>query len=517
MAHYFDMAWISVALVLVGALAAAVPAARRRALWLTGGLTLIGAARTAFTGEVTWSLLAVALGLARHGGCPAGPARPVSSPRCACRRTPPPPPRTPNGGAAARRRPRRPPGWPSRRRWLRPRCWRRRSASSRCCGVDGWTSAGGGSLPVDVVVGDDATPRRRARRCSAAGRAAGSAGCSWPSAPPPRPPWERRPSRCWPVATDAHGAGRGAPAELAWVPGFLPLVTLLPAAVTPTAGRSGGAGGGRSRPRRPVLATAAGAAAPGGLRGPDPDHQPSPRPRLATVLFPLGGVLCARVGPRGAREPVVRLRRSTGLARRQVVVLLVAVAGAVAVSLVTWQLLPPAPAPPCQAAAVGLLPVAVGSAITRPRLYELDLAVCRALVLASLGACLAGVYLTVFALLTRPAAGGGAGAVRGRGRRHRTARAPAGRPAPRGVDRLFYGERADPYAFLSAVASSLRSRPDLREVPRPSAPRRSARCGCPPPRCAGPGADATGPHGQPAGRRAASTLRHRGGRSAASP
>lgn len=63
MAHYFDMAWISVALVLVGALAAVVPAARRRALWLTGGLVLIGAARTVFTGEVTWSLLAIVLGV----------------------------------------------------------------------------------------------------------------------------------------------------------------------------------------------------------------------------------------------------------------------------------------------------------------------------------------------------------------------------------------------------------------------------------------------------------------------
>ena len=62
MAHYFDMAWISVALVLVGALAAVAPAARRRALWTTGGLVLIGAARIAFTPDVTWSLLAVALG-----------------------------------------------------------------------------------------------------------------------------------------------------------------------------------------------------------------------------------------------------------------------------------------------------------------------------------------------------------------------------------------------------------------------------------------------------------------------
>lgn len=63
LAHYFDMAWISVALVLVGALAAVVPAARRRALWTTGGLVLIGAARTVFTGEVTWSALAIALGV----------------------------------------------------------------------------------------------------------------------------------------------------------------------------------------------------------------------------------------------------------------------------------------------------------------------------------------------------------------------------------------------------------------------------------------------------------------------
>jgi hypothetical protein len=62
MAHYFDMAWVSVALVLVGALAAAVPGARRRVLWLTGGMVLIGAARIAFTPDVTWSLLAVALG-----------------------------------------------------------------------------------------------------------------------------------------------------------------------------------------------------------------------------------------------------------------------------------------------------------------------------------------------------------------------------------------------------------------------------------------------------------------------
>ena len=63
MAHYFDMAWICVALVLVGALAAVAPAARLRALWTTGGLALVGTARIVFTPDVTWSLLAITLGV----------------------------------------------------------------------------------------------------------------------------------------------------------------------------------------------------------------------------------------------------------------------------------------------------------------------------------------------------------------------------------------------------------------------------------------------------------------------
>jgi len=48
----------------LGVVAALVPSARRRAYWLTGGLVLIGATRMAFTPDVTWSLLAMALGAA---------------------------------------------------------------------------------------------------------------------------------------------------------------------------------------------------------------------------------------------------------------------------------------------------------------------------------------------------------------------------------------------------------------------------------------------------------------------
>jgi hypothetical protein len=60
--HYFDMAWISVALVLAAVAAATVPAARRLALGAMLGIAVVGAARYAFTPETTWSLLAVGLG-----------------------------------------------------------------------------------------------------------------------------------------------------------------------------------------------------------------------------------------------------------------------------------------------------------------------------------------------------------------------------------------------------------------------------------------------------------------------
>lgn len=74
--HYFDMVWISVALVLAAVAAATVRDARRLALWAMLGVALVGAARFAFTPDTTWSLLAgglgavgaVAAGLPRRAG-----------------------------------------------------------------------------------------------------------------------------------------------------------------------------------------------------------------------------------------------------------------------------------------------------------------------------------------------------------------------------------------------------------------------------------------------------------------
>jgi signal transduction histidine kinase len=330
--------------------------------------------------------------------------------------------------------------------------------------VDGWAAAGGGSLPVDVVVGTTyplvgalvLAGRRPSRRLGWLLLAVGAAAALTVVATT--------------VALLADAPTRTALLAVhlqswLWVPGFLPLITLLPLLYPD--GRPLG-----PRWRWAVWAaaagmalTAAGAAAfPQVFDGPVPLEHPWTSAAVATVLFPLGGVLSGLSVLAGIASLVVRLRRSTGLARRQVVVLLVA-AGTVVVSLATWQLLPAPAGTGVQAAAVGLLPVAVGVAVTRHRLYDLDLAVCRALVVVSLGGCLAGAYLTLFALLDAAAPGG-------TGVPSAVAAAATGllvHPLAvrlsRGVDRLFYGERADPYAFLSTFSASLRTRLDVPEVP----------------------------------------------------
>lgn len=64
MAHNFDMAWVVLTVVAMTAVAATSAAARRLAVPAGAGLAFIGAARWVLTAEVTWSVLAVLLGLA---------------------------------------------------------------------------------------------------------------------------------------------------------------------------------------------------------------------------------------------------------------------------------------------------------------------------------------------------------------------------------------------------------------------------------------------------------------------
>ena len=83
--------------------------------------------------------------------------------------------------------------------------------------------------------------------------------------------------------------------------------------------------------------------------------------------------------------------------RRQVAVLLVTAAVLVVDTLLQPLLSWPVGAL-TQAVAVALVPVGIGVAVTRHRLYDLDLAVCRAIGGLSLAVCLAGVYVSLFLL-----------------------------------------------------------------------------------------------------------------------
>jgi signal transduction histidine kinase len=162
----------------------------------------------------------------------------------------------------------------------------------------------------------------------------------------------------------------------------------------------------------------------------------------------------------------VRLRASTGLRRQQVVVLLVA-AGLLLVVSAAQGLLPAPVNTLVQAGAVVLVPIAIGVAVTRHRLYELDVAICRALVGASLAVCLAGTYVTVFALARAVApAGSAAGTAVAAGVTGVLVQ-PLARRLSAGVERLFYGDRADPYAVSARLAFRLTERGlDVAEVPQ---------------------------------------------------
>jgi signal transduction histidine kinase len=255
-------------------------------------------------------------------------------------------------------------------------------------------------------------------------------------------------------------------AGTAWVPGFLPLITLLPLAFPDGL-----------LPGRPWRVLAWASAAGIALATVAVSLYPEPvqgRVRLdevvvsepaASLLMPVAVVLLVAGGIGGLANLVLRLVRARGLVRRQVVVLL----GAAAVLLADVLLQPYLPSPAgvlSQAVAVALVPVAVGVAVTRHRLYDFDLAVRHALAGVSLAVCLAGLYVAAFVLLD--AALGGRTAIASGLAAGLTGLLvlPLATRLTRGVDRLFYGDRADRYAVLAAFSATLRERLDIAEVPQ---------------------------------------------------
>jgi signal transduction histidine kinase len=272
-----------------------------------------------------------------------------------------------------------------------------------------------------------------------------------------------------PAATDAARLWAQLQSFL-WVPGFLPLLTLvpllypdglLPGRTWRWAARASVAG---------IVALTVGVALyDESLAGRVEVPKLVTAPVLAQSLSLLAALLLVPAVAVAVVSLVLRYRSARELVRRQVVVLLVASATLVVVT--AGQGLVPSPVDLlAQAAAVALVPLAIGIAVTRHRLYDLDLAVCRSLVVASLSACLLGAYLSAFAVIDAVVGTFGhdhsaLGAALAAGVTGAVVQ-PLGRQLTAGVDRLYFGHRADPYVVTSHLAARLTSvDADLADVP----------------------------------------------------
>ena len=105
-----------------------------------------------------------------------------------------------------------------------------------------------------------------------------------------------------------------------------------------------------------------------------------------------------------------------------------------------------------------LVPVSVGIAVTRYRLYDIDLVINRALVYGVLGLIVAAAYLVLATALGRLAGGEGSPATATVATVIAALVALAARQAvQQAIDRLLYGRRGDPLAVIGSVARRLES------------------------------------------------------------
>ena len=250
-----------------------------------------------------------------------------------------------------------------------------------------------------------------------------------------------------------------------WVPGFVPLLTLVPLLYP-----HGRLPGRRWRPAAAAALVGMGLLAAGSALYPETYDgrvavaKPVTAEAPAQWLMAAAAVVLVPAVLAAIAALVVRARSSEGLVRRQVVVLLVAAAVLVVDTIAQAALRWPAGAL-SQAAAVALVPAAIAVAVTRHRLYDLDVALLRTISVVSLAVSLAGVYLTAFALTDAllpfsPAVGATLSAAATGVLVH-----PLGVRLHRGVERLYYGDRAEPAEVLARFSSGLRESLELTEVP----------------------------------------------------
>lgn len=112
-----------------------------------------------------------------------------------------------------------------------------------------------------------------------------------------------------------------------------------------------------------------------------------------------------------------------------------------------------------------VIAIAIGTAILHYRLYDLDLVISRTVGYVAVSAVVAGLYLAIVGIVEAATSGSMSLGV------HVTAAVaaaaafhPARRRLQRGVDRLFYGDRARPYDAVAGLAQRLEAAPDPSDV-----------------------------------------------------
>lgn len=183
---------------------------------------------------------------------------------------------------------------------------------------------------------------------------------------------------------------------------------------------------------------------------PNPYALPSAAPLLRAVLY-LGEACLLVAAAAGLASVMLRWRRAGQVGRQQIKWFLAAIPLVIA-STVSYEFIPDAPGLVLGVLAASAMPVAIGVAVLRFRLYGIDVLFNRAVLYGSLSIAVAGVYLAVVA---------GARGLFGVGQNlgiqvlatviAASALWPLRDRVQAGVDRLFFGDRGTPYDAMARL------------------------------------------------------------------
>jgi signal transduction histidine kinase len=160
----------------------------------------------------------------------------------------------------------------------------------------------------------------------------------------------------------------------------------------------------------------------------------------------------------GVAALAVRWRRAApgGLERRQLSLLLVAAALVLALVAQPESSEPPVWAAVLSLVVMALVPAAIGVAVVRHQLYDIDAVLNRSLVYAGLTGAIVVIYSAMVWALGRPLSGGTWASALAIGLVGALV-LPLRAGLQRVVDRAMYGDRGDPYAALSGLTARLQS------------------------------------------------------------